>query len=101
MMLVFGVYALYIEAVSTLNPVMLAVFGISMVLGVLAGMGITKKLLLVYPQALYFAILGFIAGSLLIMYPGLPMDLEGLLSIVLGIGFAVLAYWLSTKDKGI
>jgi len=99
MMLVFGVYALYIEAVSTLHPILLAVFGVSMVLGVLVGIALTKKLLLAYPQSLYFAILGFIAGSLLIMYPGLTADLEGVISVVLAVGFAALAYWLSTKDK--
>ena len=45
MMLVMGIYALYIEAVSTLNIILLVTFGISMVLGVLAGIIITKKIL--------------------------------------------------------
>jgi putative membrane protein len=100
MMLVFGVYALYIEAVSTLNPALIAVFAVSMILGVLVGIALTKKLMALYAQSLYFAILGFITGSLLIMYPGLPMDLEGILSVLLFAGFAALAYWLSTKEKG-
>jgi putative membrane protein len=99
MMLAFGVYALYIEAVSSLHPVLLAVFGVSMVLGVLTGIAATKKLLAAYSQSMYCAILGFITGSLLIMYPGLPWDFEGLVSVTLFAGFAVLAYWLSTKEK--
>ena len=98
MMLVFGIYALYIEAVSTLNPVLLITFGISMVLGVLAGIVITKKILELFSQALYFAILGFIAGSLFIIYPGFILNAEGVLSIILAIGFAALAYWFSTKE---
>jgi putative membrane protein len=99
MMLVFGVYALYIEAVSTLNPIMLAVFGVSMALGVWVGIVLTQRLLLRFPQALYCAILGLVLGSLAIMYPGLPFDLEGLLSIILFLGFAVFAYWMSAKEK--
>ena len=99
MMLVFGVYALYIEAVSTVNWVLLLTFGISMVLGVLAGIVITKKLLELFAQALYFAILGFIIGSLFLIFPGFEFNAEGVLSIFLAIGFAVFAYWFSTKES--
>ena len=98
MMLVFGVYALYIEAVSTLNVILLLTFGTSMVLGVLAGIVITKKMLELFAQTLYFAILGFIAGSLFIIYPGFELNGEGVLSIFLCVGFAVFAYWFSTKE---
>ena len=98
MMLVFGVYALYIEAVSTINAVLLLTFGSSMVLGVLAGIIITKKLLEMFAQTLYFAILGFIAGSLFIIYPGFVPNAEGIISIFLAIAFAALAYWFSTKE---
>ena len=99
MMLVFGIYALYIEAVSTINPVLLLTFGTSMVLGVLAGILITKKLLELFAQALYFAILGFIIGSLFIIYPGFEGNAEGILSIFLVIVFAAFAYWFSTKES--
>ena len=99
MMLVFGVYALYIEAVSTINAILLLTFGSSMVLGVLAGIVITKKLLELFAQTLYFAILGFIAGSLFIIYPGFDLNVEGVLSIFLAILFAAFAYWFSTKES--
>ena len=99
MMLVFGIYALYIEAVSTLNPILLLTFGSSMVLGVLAGIVLTKKMLELFSQMLYFAILGFIAGSLFIIYPGFVLNAEGILSIFLLMAFAVLAYWFSTKES--
>ena len=98
MMLVMGIYALYIEAVSTLNIILLITFGISMVLGVLAGIVITKKILELFSQSLYFAILGFIAGSLFLIYPGFTLNTEGILSVFLLIGFAVFAYWFSKKE---
>jgi len=99
MMLIFGVYTIYIEAISTINIIILSIFIISMILGVLAGIVFTKKMLNSHAQALYFSILGFIIGSLLIIYPGFYMDVEGALSIVLMIVFAILAYWLSKKDS--
>ena len=98
MMLVFGVYALYIEAVSTINAALLVTFGTSMVLGVLAGIVLTKKLLELFKQTLYFAIMGFIIGSLFIIYPGFVLNSEGAISIFLAGAFAILAYWFSTKE---
>lgn len=100
MMFIFGIYAIYIEAISTLNAVVLAVFIVSMVLGVLAGIALTKKMLDLYSQTLYFSILGFIIGSLFIIYPGFSFDLEGLVSVVCAIAFAYFAYWLSKKGDG-
>ena len=97
MMFVFGIYTIYIEAISTLNPVLLTVFVVSMILGVLAGIALTKKMLASYSQSLYFAILGFIIGSLFIIYPGFSVDIAGALSVVFAVLCAVLAYWLSKK----
>lgn len=99
MMLILGIYTIYIEAVATINIIILTVFVISMAFGVLAGIILTKKMLDSYSQILYFSILGFITGSLFILYPGLSMDIEGLLSVVFGGLFAVLAFWLSKKGE--
>ena len=97
MMIVFGIYTIYIEAVATLYTLMLVIFVISMVLGVIAGIAITKKLLELFSQSLYCAIMGFVIGSLMILYPGFSANIEGLVSLVLaGLCFA-LAYWLSKK----
>ena len=97
MMLAFGIYTIYIETISTLNPILLIIFVVSMILGVLAGIIITKKMLVLYSQTLYFSILGFIIGSLVIIYPGFSMDIIGVLSIITAIICAVFAYWLSKK----
>ena len=97
MMLVFGIYTVYIEAVATLNLVILSVLVAGMILGILAGIVLTKKLLKFYSQALYCTILAFIIGSLFIIYPGFSMDLEGLLSIVFAFLCASLTFFLSKK----
>ena len=96
-MLVFGIYAIYIEAISTVNWVMLAVFIISMGLGLWVGIRLIKKLLKTHAKTLYSAILGFVIGSIFIMYPGFELGMEGFLSVVLACVFAVLAYKFSKE----
>jgi len=98
-MLVFGIYTIYIESIATLNIPLLITFITSMIIGVLLGIVLTKKALKHFAQALYCAILGFIIGSLLILYPGLTFDYMGIISILGALACFVFAYWLSGKEK--
>ena len=98
MMIAFGVYTVYLESIATFNIPILVVFGVSMVLGVLAGIVITRKLLKSYAKLLYSAICGFIVGSLLIIFPGISVNIEGLASVVVACFCFTLAYWLSWKS---
>jgi len=97
MMLALGIYTIFIEAVSTFNLVLLSVLTVAMILGTLLGVIAIKKLLNSYPQTLYCAILGFIIGSIFIIYPGFSANLEGLISLIFVALFAVFAFWLSKK----
>jgi putative membrane protein len=97
MMLAFGIHRVYTESISTLNPVMIAVLASSMILGIIAGVKIIRKLLISAPKKLYCAILGFMLGSLFVIYPGFSFDLTGALSAASAAGFAVLARWLSRR----
>lgn len=97
-MLVFGIYAIYIEAVSTVNIVILIILLIGMVLGVLTGIFLTKKMLKLFSQTLYFIILGLIVGSVLILFPGFSLDLEGLVSVFFALLCFVFAFWLGKKE---
>ena len=96
-MLVFGIYAIYIEAISTVNLGMLAVFIVSMGLGLWVGIRIIRKLLKTHAKTLYSGILGFVVGSIFIMYPGFEPDMQGLISVVLACVFALLAYRFSKE----
>jgi len=102
MMIAFGIYTIYIESVATLNIVLLTVFLVSMVLGVGAGIYLTKIALEKFSQGLYFAIMGFILGSLLFIFPGTAFDLTGIISKGSAVVGFVFAYWLSTRgpDEG-
>lgn len=98
MMLAFGIYVIYIEALSGLDFFLISVLGFAMLLGLAAGILLIKKLLASFSQTLYCAILGFITGSIFIIYPGFSFDLNGLLSIIFALGFSVLAFCLSRKS---
>jgi len=81
-LLVLGVYAIYMEAVSQLDILVLALLAIGLIFGILVGIFVTRKLLEKFPQIVYCAIFGFVSGSLLILFPGFTLDLTGIISIV-------------------
>ena len=95
MMLIFGIYTIYVEAISMLNIPILFVLITGMTFGFWAGVKIIKKMLESYSKTLYSAILGFIIGSTFIMYPGFVFGLEGLMSIALAVILAGVAYHFS------
>lgn len=97
MMIALGIYQIYIEALATFNFLILGVLLVGMVLGILAGIYITKKVLEKFSQALYFAILGFVLGSVLVIFPGFCLNLTGGISIFAAGGAFCFAYWLSKK----
>jgi len=96
-MLVFGIYTIYVEAISTLNWGILAVFVVSMTLGLWVGIRTIKKLLKTHAKTLYSAILGFVIGSVFIMYPGFEFGVQGFISVMLACIFAALAYKFSKE----
>jgi putative membrane protein len=97
MMLVFGIYTIYIESVASLDFLVIAVFITSMILGVLAGIFITKKMLEKFSQTLYCVILGLVVGSILFLFPGVALDLDTALALSWGAVCFIFTYWLSTR----
>lgn len=88
-MLLIGMYATILEAVSTLNWLILLIFGVGAVVGIIGISKIMGKLMERHPQATYFAILGLILGSLPGVYPGFAWNIEGLIAVIvllIGIG---------------
>jgi putative membrane protein len=72
MLLALGLYDVTLKAINSLNIPLL----IPLLLGIGAGtLGTTKlieKLLQKYPRKTYMLIIGFVAGSLISVYPGMP-----------------------------
>lgn len=97
MMLLFGVYAVVMEAVAELNFILMLPIGIGVLAGLFVGVKVIKKMLRFHPQALYFIILGLVAGSVFAIYPGFVPSLEGYLSLGGLAAFGLLAYFLSSR----
>jgi len=98
LMLVLGIYTIYVEALATLDIVTLAALVSGMLVGILSGIRAVKKILITYPGELYCAILGFAVGSIFVVLPGFAASLEGAIAIGFAALFAVLAYLLSKKS---
>jgi len=62
MMIVFGIYGIYLEAIQTFNFPILSILLISMFIGIFSGAKLIQKLLESFSQTLYSSILGFISG---------------------------------------
>jgi putative membrane protein len=99
MLLLLGAYVAAIEALSTLNAVLLGAMGTGVLLGAFVGVKFVKKMLRFHPQALYCAILGLVIGSVFTIYPGFSQDIAGVLSILFMCAFAVFTYLFSKKSN--
>lgn len=97
MMLLLGVYGVVMEAVAALNFLLMVPIGLGVLTGLFLGVKVIKKMLRFHPQALYFIILGLVAGSIFAIYPGFSFVLEGFVSIIGLIVFGLLAYFLSSR----
>lgn len=97
MMLLLGVYAVVMEAVASINLILMIPIGLGVLVGFLTGIKVIKKMLRFHPQALYFIILGLVAGSIFAIYPGFTPSAEGFISLAGLVGFAAAAYFLSSR----
>lgn len=97
MMLLFGVYAVVMEAVADINLILMIPIGLGVLTGLFVGIKVIKKMLRFHPQALYFIILGLVAGSIFAIYPGFTPSVEGFISLGGLVLFALMAYFLSSR----
>lgn len=97
MMLLFGVYTIVMGAIADLNFLLMIPIGIGVLSGLFIGIKVIKKMLRTHPQALYYIILGLVAGSIFAIFPGFTINNEGFVSLGGMIVFALAAYFLSSK----
>jgi putative membrane protein len=88
MMLLFGCYTLVMKAIAEMDFIILFCAGLGVAAGGLVGIKLIKIMLRKHPQALYFAILGLVVGSIFSIFPGFTFDIQGLLA---GCGLLVCA----------
>lgn len=97
-LLLLGAYPTVLAAVSRLDIRMLLPVAAGMAVGLLLGCRLVSRLLEKWPQQTYFGILGLIFGSLGGIFPGFALNGEGLLSLLLLAGAAVLTARLAGRD---
>lgn len=82
-LMMLGVYNLYLFSVSTLDFNILLPMGIGLALGSIVFLIIIKYCLDKFHVQTYYAIIGFVLGSIPILYPGLQFNITGLTSVLL------------------
>ena len=78
-----GVYSHYLNAVATANLAILFPMGIGVLLGSILFLKIIQYLLSKYYSQTFYAIIGFVLGSIFVLYPGIEFTNQGILSILL------------------
>ena len=96
-MLLLGIYSIYLEAVANLEWLIILVLAFGMTFGILLGIKVVRKLLVSRPGELYCAILGFTSASVFAVFPGFVISTMGLLAIIVAIIFGIVAYKFSMK----
>ena len=91
-LLLFGTYGAIMESIATFNFILIGAAGLGILTGGAAGVKVIKKMLRFHPQALYFGILGLMAGSIIVIWPGFVMNTQGIIAIAGLIGFTLAAY---------
>lgn len=91
MLLLFGMYDLTMHAISELKISYLAPLGIGIILGVILTTKLLEKALNNHTQGSYLIIFGFIIGSLVEVFPGIPFGMNLLACLFsFAVGFSLM-----------
>lgn len=83
LLMLLGVYDIYLLAVSTLNISTLIPMGIGLIIGGYIFLKITKYCLDNFYAQTYYSILGFVFGAIFVLYPGLNFSFQSIISIII------------------
>lgn len=82
-LMILGTYNIYISAISSLNLAVLFPIGIGILIGSIIFLKVIQTLLNHFYSQTFYAIIGFVLGSTVILYPGFIFNFEGIFSIIL------------------
>lgn len=97
MLLVLGLYNVTLNAINDLNIPFLIPFGLGIVVGTLATTKIIESFLQKHPNKAYMLIIGFVVGSLLPVFPGIPSSTQLIPSVMVFIIGFIMIFWLGKK----
>lgn len=82
-LMLLGIYSIYLESISSLTLSILIPLAIGLAIGSIIWLKIIQYLLNNYYPQTFFAITGFVYGSIFILFPGISLDLNGFISLML------------------
>ena len=95
-LMMFGIYDIYLSAISSLNFSILLPIGIGVLIGGIVFLKLIEFLLSKFSQYTYYAICGFTIGSIFVLFPEFSFNFAGIISIALFIIGILLSYKMST-----
>ena len=93
--MMLGMYQIYLNAISSLNLSILLPLGIGLLIGGLLFLCLINFLFKFVKSYTYFGIIGFVLGSIFVIYPGFSFNMQGIFSIFLLIVSFILGLKLS------
>ena len=98
-LMLLGIYEIYISAIASLNLSILIPIGIGFVIGGIIFLFLINFLFKIAKSYTYFAIIGFVLGSVFVIYPGFSFNTQGIISIVLLIVSFIAGIKLSNLNR--
>ena len=98
-LMLLGIYEIYISAIASLNLSILIPIGIGFVIGGIIFLFLINFLFKIAKSYTYFAIIGFVLGSVFVIYPGFSFNTQGIISIVLLIVSFIAVIKLSNLNR--
>ena len=95
--LILGYYELMTISISKLNMVFIIPFAIGILVGIMAILKLIKYLLDNHYTKTYSCIVGFVVGSLLMVFPGLPTNMIGYIITIVCIILGLLVSYMIEK----
>lgn len=90
MLFLLGLYNTLIEAIGDMQLMVIVPFGVGLILGTILTTKLLETAMNQYPEPTYLIIMGFIIGSVVEIFPGIPLGVEVVVSFftfIAGYGF--------------
>ena len=95
--LILGYYELMTVSISKLNMIFIIPFAIGILVGIMAILKLIKYLLDKHYTITYSCIVGFVVGSLLMVFPGLPVGVMGYVITIICIAIGIMLSYMVEK----
>lgn len=97
-LLILGLYEPLLAALQSINLIFLLPLALGVFLGIVLFSKLLETLMKKYPETVYLLILGFIIGSVAMIFPGIPLGIDLIFSIMVAVAGVTLTYYSARKN---